>query len=144
MASEKPREPVALPSLENIDNVVAYRRALEAVGPVEIVRDQDFGGCAYHAAIEALLRAFGENNFVQPFDWPGWQSEAESLVNNPSLMRTASLKDCVRLITTHVRKERFCAGHFGSMVRRGHIAAILQRLATIRGLASVNIPHEQS
>jgi hypothetical protein len=32
----------------------------------------------------------------------------------------------------HVRKDRFCEGHFGAVLESGHIAAILRRVAGIR------------
>lgn len=37
-----------------------------------------------------------------------------------------------KLLTTHVRKERFCSGHLAGMIENGHILALLKRLAAIR------------
>lgn len=135
MAGEESRgepELFTRPSEESIDKVVAHLPALEAVAPGEIVSSQDWADCAYHPAIEALRRAFYDNGFVQVFDWGKWQPEAENFIQNPPLMQAANLETCVKLIATHMRKERFCSGHFGEMVRCGHIAAILRRLAAMR------------
>jgi hypothetical protein len=37
-----------------------------------------------------------------------------------------------RLYTLHVRKDRFCEGHFAAMLANGHIAALTRRLKAIR------------
>jgi hypothetical protein len=86
----------------------------------------------YAPQVSALMHAFYDNNFVQPFDWGQWQSTAEKIFHDPKRLSKASLSTCVKLITLHVRKDRFCGGHFGEMVRCGHIMAILRRLETLR------------
>ena len=78
------------------------------------------------------MQSLYENHFVQPFDWVAWQSTAETMVEEPNQVSRATLDTCIKLITVHVRKDRFCSGHFGVMVRRGHISAILQRLSELR------------
>ena len=65
------------------------------------------------------------------FDWPEWQATAEEYVARPNLVAQADLETVRRLITTHVRKERFSEGHFGEMVRCGHIRALVKRLAVV-------------
>ena len=92
----------------------------------------------YHPAVQALMHSFNENHFVQPFDWVHWQSTADTFHRDPNLLAQASLETCIELITLHVRKDRFCGGHFGAMVRSGHITAILRRLSELR--ASLQAP----
>jgi len=53
-------------------------------------------------------------------------------VNHPETIAQADLHDLCRLLTAHVRTERFCANHLPSMVRCGHITRLLQRLQEIR------------
>jgi hypothetical protein len=67
-----------------------------------------------------------------PFDWPSWQEEAEKYVVDPQALATAGLLALRKLLTTHVRKDRFVEGHFGAMLESGHITAILRRLREIR------------
>lgn len=128
---------------EGIDRVVSFIPALESIPANEIARWPDHGKVAdgtlvlslepeYHPTVRALMRSFRENHFVQPFDWPEWQSTAEKIFNEPHRLSKVTLKTCVKLITLHVRKDRFVGGHFGEMVRRGHIATILRRLAELR------------
>lgn len=70
--------------------------------------------------------------FIIPFDWVKWQDEAERLVSDPNALRAADLETLQKLLTTHVRKERFCEGHLAAMLREHHITAILLRLKEIR------------
>jgi hypothetical protein len=67
-----------------------------------------------------------------PFDWPSWQEEAERYVVDPQALATADLLTLRKLLTTHVRKDRFVEGHLGGMLESSHITAILRRLKEIR------------
>lgn len=64
------------------------------------------------------------------FDWPAWQDEAQRFLD-PEVVMTASLDEVRRLLTLHVRKERFCDGHLDGVIRSGHLTALLQRLAAL-------------
>ena len=68
-----------------------------------------------------------------PFDWGEWQGIAEQFVDNPEKLKRADLETIQQLFTTHVRKERFCAGHLDAMLENGHIVDLLHRLKVIRG-----------
>ncbi len=74
-----------------------------------------------------------ENKWIVPFDWSSWQDEAESYAEHPDKTASASVKTIQKLLTTHVRKDRFCEGHLDAMVENGHIAALLRRLKDLRG-----------
>lgn len=79
-----------------------------------------------------FIRALEDNDWVRPFDWPGWQPEAERYFATPDLMAAADVGVLRKLLTTHVRKERFLEGHLNDMVKSGHLAAIVRRLGVIR------------
>jgi len=49
-------------------------------------------------------------------------------VNDETLLEEADLETLRKLLTTHVRKDRFCEGHLDYMFECGHITAILERL----------------
>jgi hypothetical protein len=72
------------------------------------------------------------NGFMIPFDWCDWRKTAEELFNNPAVLAKADLETLRKLLTTHLRQERFCDGHMLSMIECGHILAILKRLAELR------------
>jgi hypothetical protein len=73
-----------------------------------------------------------DRQVVFSFDWPSWQDEAERLFNEPGALAAADLLTLRKLLTTHVRKERFSEGHLAHMLESGHITAILRRLQEIR------------
>ncbi len=79
-----------------------------------------------------FVEAAYAHGWVTQFDWSAWQSEAERFVEDPELVRAAEVSEIERLITVHVRKERFCDGHLGAMVGCGHLGAVSGRLAVIR------------
>ena len=72
-----------------------------------------------------------DGGFVSPFDWTNWQDEAGRYVDNPDAVAGADLETIQKLITSHVRKERFCEGHLSGMFECGHLTAILRRLAEL-------------
>ena len=78
-----------------------------------------------------FMQAVYDNGLVIDFDWGQWEEIAEQFLH-PAVMATAALPDLVRLLTLHVRKERFCWGHLESVIRNGHIHQLLLRLHQIR------------
>jgi O-acetyl-ADP-ribose deacetylase len=77
-----------------------------------------------------FLRVLGQNLFLQPFNWPDWV-EAARLVQNPDLLSRVSLPALRRLLTAHVRADRFNEGHLAAMFENGHLVAVLRRLDEI-------------
>src|SRR5438445_11063121 len=59
----------------------------------------------YHPQVYALMKALDEHGFFQPFDWGSWQNQAKRLFQNPKFLQRATLRSCIKLITTHVRKD---------------------------------------
>ena len=62
------------------------------------------------------------------FDWSRWRAE----VSDPTAVGGADLLARRKLLTFHVRADRFSEGHRISVFERGYIIAILRRLAEIR------------
>lgn len=79
-----------------------------------------------------FVEAAYAHGWVTQFDWPAWQTEAERFVEDPELVCAAEVSEVERLITVHVRKERFCEGHLEAMVGCGHVGAVVGRVAVIR------------
>ncbi len=88
--------------------------------------------CNYSKEVIEFEKTLYEEVFIIPFEWVKWQDEAERLMSDPNALRTADLETLKKLLTTHVRKERFCEGHLAAMLREHHITAILHRLKEIR------------
>ena len=83
--------------------------------------------------VDDLVQALYDNGWVEPFDWSKFQDEAIGYFENPSRLETVDLETIRKLLTLHVRKDRFCEGHFLEMLEKGHIQAILRRLAQLAG-----------
>jgi hypothetical protein len=76
----------------------------------------------------AFLKALYDNGWIVPFDWGSWQDEAVRYANDETLLQEADLETLRKLLTTRVRKGRFCEGHLAYTLASGHMAAMLQRL----------------
>ena len=72
-----------------------------------------------------------DRGFIRPFNWVAWRHEAKRLVDDPATLAQANLETICRLLTTHVRQERFCEGYLQAMYNRGHLTAIFRRLASL-------------
>ncbi|MBI2373932.1 MAG: ADP-ribosylglycohydrolase family protein [Deltaproteobacteria bacterium] len=83
--------------------------------------------------LEELTDALRDANLIQPFDWPSWQDEAIRYFERPEILDGADLRTVTRLLTLHVRKDRFSEGHFAAMLDNGHVQAILRRLRVLLG-----------
>jgi hypothetical protein len=85
-----------------------------------------------HPLILEFLAALYAHGLVRDYNWPAWQSKAARYYKDPMILQKATLRTCIKLLTIHARIEHFVDGHFGSMVRVGHITAILYRLSKLR------------
>jgi hypothetical protein len=81
--------------------------------------------------LEALNDVVYESGIVFEFDWPSWKLESRFATTDPAVIAAAGLTDLRRLLTLHVRQDRFCDGHLGEMVEQGHIAVIVRRVAEL-------------
>ena len=86
---------------------------------------------AFDSGAMQVLKILRESGVIRPFDWGAWQSTAERLYRDPKALGRARLSTLGRLLTLHVRKDRFCEGHLASMFESGHITAILRRAAEL-------------
>jgi len=104
-----------------LEDVLCHLPAMET-DPDRFV-DSDGYGQLYKALYDAGL--------ILDFDWMEWTGRAQEYVNRPELIKDADLDAVCKLLTTHVRNDRFCDNHLSAMIRNGHIAAVLRRLAEL-------------
>lgn len=76
------------------------------------------------------MDALYQNNFIQPFNWSVWE-EGKRLVDDPVLLQRADLQTLRKLLTLHVRADRFTEGYLAHLFGNGHIVMILRRIAEI-------------
>ena len=80
-----------------------------------------------------FIQVLYDNDWVTPqFDWGEWQESARRYIESREMVESADAVTIQKLLTTHVRADRFCEGHLASMFENGHIIAILRRLKVIR------------
>jgi hypothetical protein len=82
--------------------------------------------------VDEFIKMLHRQNIIIPFDWRSWREEAERYQKDPKAPETADLLTLRKLLTVHVRAERFTEGHLASVFESGHIIAILCRLKQIR------------
>lgn len=88
---------------------------------------------SYSEEVLAFIQACYENDWVDSaFNWVEWQDDALRYWDSPDLLADASPQTLQRLLTVHLRKDRFVEGHLASAIENGHLAAILHRLQHIR------------
>lgn len=85
----------------------------------------EFGPDA-HRFVEEAYRL----GWVLPgFDWSAWVrgAEGQRLVNDPEALARADAVALARLLTAHIRQERFCEGNLAGAFESGYLTAILRR-----------------
>lgn len=87
--------------------------------------------------VERFVETLYKNHWIIDFDWPSWGDEARKY-EQPEILATADLEIIRKLLTGHVRNDRFCEGHLLSMLESGLITAILRRLRTIRDTMAID------
>jgi hypothetical protein len=126
---------------KRIDSLLAFLREFESDTPIGEWRggDRNADGSItvpYFEPSDFLLRfraACSAGGWVRSdFDWGAWQDEAIKYVQDPDLLAQADVDTIERLLTLHIRRDRFNDGHLAWAVESGHIIAILRRLQDIR------------
>ena len=85
----------------------------------------------YEAVNEFITILYEEGFIIISFDWVHWQY-GKNLCKNPKALEKAKLKTLQKLLTVHIRCERFCEGHLAIELESGDIIGILRRLKEIR------------
>ena len=86
----------------------------------------------YSSEVHEFIKILHKHNFIILFDHPRWQSEACKYIENPELLESADLLTLQKLLTLHIRKERFCSGHLAGAIDSGHLLKILERLQALK------------
>jgi hypothetical protein len=79
-------------------------------------------------------RAAGGHGWVRPdIDWTKWAESAEArrLIDDPSLVATATARQLAQLLTTIIRGDRFNEGNMLNAFNSGHLTAIARRASVL-------------
>lgn len=79
-----------------------------------------------------FISACYDLGFIESFDWMSWSKEKSDLVNSGIGIESLELEDVRKLLTTHIRGDRFHDGHLLEVLRSNAITKILERLKAIR------------
>ena len=118
-----------------LDAVLAFLPILSAHGYIFGVWHAEPGEMPYFAhspEVEQFIASLYAQNVIIKFDWCAWREPANALLQDPTLLAQADLLTLRRLLTAHVRQDRFIEGHLAQMLENGHITAILRRLGELR------------
>ena len=122
-------------SAAQMDMVLAFLPSFEKPGAIFGEWQTPAGHFPYYSygpEVARFVAMLYEENFVVSFDWPSWKEMALGYMDHPETLAEADLLTLRKLLTTHVRNDRFVEGHLAGMLENGHITAILRRLQTIR------------
>lgn len=87
----------------------------------------------FNATTLAFKRGCSANGWVvSEFDWNAWAATAQWYVDDPRRLENSDLSTIQKLLTAHIRADRFIEGHLAAVIESGHVAAILIRLREIR------------
>jgi hypothetical protein len=95
----------------------------------DIPQDEDgFPGEDFVKLVSRFMDACYKNGFIVKFNWEAWEAEARGYLQDPGRLKDADLPLLRRLVTWHVRQNRFEKDHLAAMIAQGHMTAILRRL----------------
>lgn len=87
----------------------------------------------YSPEVNQFIQLLYDEGFIlHSFDWGIWLEEANSYQVEPERIQSADLVIIQKLMTTHIRSERFKSGHLAQLLDNGHLVALLLRLAAIQ------------
>lgn len=125
------------PTRQEIEKLVSYLPRLYSEGFKPIERwsggKSKDGVCTMPwPEYDPLVKEFFE--LVEKDCWCDYEYDpaiAGKMLNDEDVVSEASLDDVKTMLTFCVRGERFCEGHWGSMIESGNIRRLLQRLIAI-------------
>lgn len=121
-------------TLEDIESVTKWLPQLQETAKADPVHGPHGSDAHPLLGLRHSLFALAEKVMEggSEFNWPEWQAIARLYLEGASSVESATLETCVRLLITHIRKDRFCEGYFMAVVKTGHVLRVLTRLESIR------------
>lgn len=120
---------------EQLDAILKFLPVFESKGfscGEWVVRKGHMPHFRYHSDVDGFVLALYRQHIVLQFDWVSWKDEAKRHMARTDSLAEADLLTIRKLLTTHVRADRFVEGHLGQVLNSGHIVEILRRLKAIR------------
>jgi ADP-ribosyl-[dinitrogen reductase] hydrolase len=121
--------------VQQIDAVLRYLPLFEREGFSPGEWQTQEGQLPYFASspeVDAFVQTVYEHGILCAFDWMAWQDEAQQYRSEPGSLAQADLLTVRKLLTLHVRADRFVEGHLARAFEKGEVVAILRRLKHLR------------
>ncbi len=128
-----------LPTPQEIEELVSFLPRLYADGLTPIKRwvggTKDENGVIilswpeYEKVVEEFFQVASRDCWI---DYAYSPEDSGRMIENDDCIKAADLAQTKTMLTFCVRGERFCDGHWGAMIERGHIRRLLKRLAELR------------
>lgn len=117
---------MALPDIsnQNIDEVLRHIRPL-----VDTARTRKIN---LESAMEAMLLMMESTGFMAAFNWVEEFRERRELLDSDAALSKIDLERLRKIMTAHVRMDRFDNGHLLRLVRSGYWRSCYQRLVQLR------------
>jgi uncharacterized protein DUF6508 len=127
------------PTLQDLEELTAFLPRLYAQGfsPIdswgggEKHKDGSFSMSYpnYNSAVEEFFRLVSSAGWLDNEYNP---EQAYQVLRDEHLVKTASLSQIKTMLTFCVRGERFSDGHWGTMIEKGYVRRLLERLNEIK------------
>ena len=128
-----------LPTLQEIEELTAYLPRLYAEGFSPVIKweggEKGKAGFItlpypeYDSVVEEFFREAAKECWL---DWGYSPEQANRMIKDENLIKTASLPQIKTMLTFCLRGERFSDGHWEEMIKRGYIRRLLERLNEIK------------
>lgn len=119
------------PTSENIQNVVRYLEIFRTSRYASAEGESEWGGTIFSDETSEFILTLSENKMIVEYDWPHWREQAAKYEQDEALLANAGLNDLRKLLTYHLRHDRFSEGWLLAVLQSGHVTAILERLARL-------------
>jgi len=79
-----------------------------------------------------FLHVLYKQGFVLSFDWQAEFAGREKYLGDEAVLKAMNLEDLRKVLTAHVRMDRFCEGHLDSIAESGYLEQLVERLKVLR------------
>lgn len=81
-----------------------------------------------HPDLHAILVALDKTGFIAPFDWNAEFGNRLNDLTSDALLRNADLETLRKVLTAHIRLNRFSEGYLDAVIKQGKWTTIMSRL----------------
>ncbi len=126
------RQESDLPTADQVSNLTAFIPLFKdpgfCPGGTMPLAEDGYPDESFLQMVSRFLDACYKNGFIVRFDWESWDAAAREYLSDGARLAGADFPQVRRLLTWHVRQNRFARDHLAEMIAGGHVLAILRRL----------------